>query len=114
MKSCILHSNPCRNQRPWRAVPLAVALAAAAVLVAPSAPAEVLLLKQAIEQEPVNGPGGVPRPTRGLTMEQVRQRFGAPVKELPWVGDPPITRWVYDRFTVYFEGNRVINSVVNR
>jgi hypothetical protein len=29
------------------------------------------------------------------------------------VGDPPITRWVYDRFTVYFENDRVIHSVVH-
>ncbi len=114
MKSFTSRTTAVRDTWPLQAVALAAALAAAAVLAPPPAHAEVLLLKQAIEQEPVNGPGGIPRPTRGLTMKQVRQRFGEPVKELPWVGDPPITRWVYDRFTVYFEGRHVINSVVNR
>ena len=76
--------------------------------------AETLTLEQAVQQEPVNGPEGIPRPTRGLTMEQVRSRFGEPLQELPWVGDPPISRWLYDRFTVYFEGRFVIGSVVNR
>jgi hypothetical protein len=27
---------------------------------------------------------------------------------------PVINRWVYDRFTVYFERDRVINTVLNR
>jgi hypothetical protein len=30
------------------------------------------------------------------------------------VGDPPISRWVYDHFTVYFEYDKVLHSVVNK
>jgi len=93
---------------------LLVGMALACVLASPLAAAEVLSLEQAVQQEPVNGPEGIPRPRRGQNMEQVRQQFGAPVQELPWVGDPPISRWIYDKFTVYFEGRSVINSVVNR
>ncbi|NIP73512.1 MAG: hypothetical protein GWO16_11000 [Gammaproteobacteria bacterium] len=63
---------------------------------------------------PTSGPQGVPRPTRGMSMDQVRQRFGDPLQTHPPVGDPPITRWVYDRFTVYFEHQYVIHSVAHR
>lgn len=52
-------------------------------------------------------------PARGATMETVKQQLGQPKEVLPAVGDPPITRWVYDAFTVYFEHNRVIHSVEN-
>ncbi|MDW8479436.1 MAG: hypothetical protein RML12_05885 [Xanthomonadales bacterium] len=58
--------------------------------------------------------GGVERPENGLRMEEVERRFGAPERRLPPVGEPPITRWVYPAFTVYFEHDRVIFSVLNR
>lgn len=63
---------------------------------------------------PPAGPQGVSRPARGMSMDQVRQRFGDPLQTFPPVGDPPITRWVYDRFTVYFEHQYAIHSVVHR
>lgn len=50
-------------------------------------------------------------PERGLTMDQVEQRYGAPAKKLDAIGQPPITRWVYPGFVVYFEYNRVIHAV---
>jgi molybdopterin-guanine dinucleotide biosynthesis protein A len=46
-------------------------------------------------------------------MEMVLARFGEPKKKLPQVGEPPITRWVYDKYTVYFEHNSVVNSAVH-
>lgn len=59
-----------------------------------------------------------PYPVRGMTMANVRRIFGAPVRILPpdprTAGGPlrpPINRWVYSRFTVYFERNRVIHTV---
>ncbi len=51
-------------------------------------------------------------PTRGMTMEVVVKRFGDPVKKLPAVGKPPITRWEYPGYVVYFEYKYVIDSVV--
>jgi hypothetical protein len=74
--------------------------------------ADVLLLdtiKQAHEPSPT-----VQHPTRGMSMSQVRQQFGEPKQEFPWVGEPPITRWAYDQFTVYFEHELVIETVVHR
>jgi hypothetical protein len=52
-------------------------------------------------------------PDRGQSMELVRRNFGEPDSILSAVGDPPITRWVYERFTVYFEYQLVITSVIN-
>lgn len=52
-------------------------------------------------------------PGRGMTMTQVEEKFGPPLQKLPEVGDPPIIRWVYSNYTVYFEYQFVINSVLN-
>jgi hypothetical protein len=57
------------------------------------------------------------RPKRGLTMDEVEKHFGAPVTRHPTVGgssqqQPPITRWDYSGFSVFFERDRVIDSVV--
>jgi hypothetical protein len=51
-------------------------------------------------------------PTRGMTMDQVASKFGAPTQKIPAVGRPPISRWEYPGFVVYFESDYVIHSVV--
>lgn len=55
-----------------------------------------------------------PRPQHGQTMDQVRSRFGDPEREVPAVGNPPISRWEYSGFTVYFEHDRVLRAVSRR
>ena len=52
-------------------------------------------------------------------MAQVEKSFGAPLQKLqPVAGpnnhrvNPPITRWVYPAFEVYFENTHVIDAVV--
>jgi hypothetical protein len=52
-------------------------------------------------------------PPRGITMARVEQRYGAPANRLAAVGQPPITRWVYPSFVVFFEGNVVIHAVAS-
>jgi outer membrane protein assembly factor BamE (lipoprotein component of BamABCDE complex) len=52
-------------------------------------------------------------PARGMTMSQVASKFGAPVTKVPAVGNPPISRWEYPGFVVYFERDHVIHSVVS-
>jgi hypothetical protein len=52
-------------------------------------------------------------PSRGMTMTQVASKFGAPVTKVPAVGNPPISRWEYPGFVVYFERDYVIHSVVS-
>ena len=64
----------------------------------------------------VGNSGDLPR--RGLSMAQVEQRYGAPVQKLPSAGGdtprhPTINRWRYNGYTVYFERNHVIHSVVD-
>ena len=53
-------------------------------------------------------------PASGITMAEVEERYGAPTQKNAPVGDPPITSWRYDQYTVYFEHNRVIHSVLHR
>jgi hypothetical protein len=52
-------------------------------------------------------------PVRGMTMSQVASKFGEPVTKVPAVGKPPISRWEYPGFVVYFEHEHVIHSVVS-
>jgi hypothetical protein len=59
----------------------------------------------------------VEKPKRGSSMNDVQARFGAPVEKHPAVSDPgkpmqpPITRWDYAGFSVFFEHDRVIDAV---
>lgn len=58
-------------------------------------------------------------PARGMTMQQVEARFGAPSDRLDPRGGqkrqwPTINRWTYPNFTVYFEKNKVIDAVANK
>ncbi|GAC1457352.1 MAG: hypothetical protein PVSMB6_15810 [Steroidobacteraceae bacterium] len=52
-----------------------------------------------------------PTPHRGSTMSAVEKQFGAPATRHPTVGQPPITRWDYNGFAVFFEHDRVIHAV---
>ncbi|HEY8510252.1 MAG TPA: hypothetical protein VIL32_17990 [Steroidobacteraceae bacterium] len=56
----------------------------------------------------------IERPARGSTMKAVEARFGAPRVRHPTVGEPPITRWDYDGFSVFFEHDRVIHAVATK
>jgi hypothetical protein len=56
-------------------------------------------------------------PTRGMTMDQVKREYGAPLKVLATRGgsskyQPPIHRWEYPKYIVYFEYKHVIHSVL--
>ena len=52
------------------------------------------------------------QPARGMSMEKVEAAFGAPANRVAAVGNPPITRWEYPGFVVFFENNIVLHSVV--
>jgi hypothetical protein len=56
-------------------------------------------------------PATMPQPARGALMKTVEKQFGAPAEKHPTVGKPPITRWDYPGFSVFFEGDRVIDTV---
>lgn len=94
------------------AVPLFVLLASAGTFTG-TASAETLLIER-VQEEAASA-----LPVRGSSMAQVEARYGAPVDRLDARGGqkrqwPTINRWVYPDFTVYFEGNRVIDAVATR
>ena len=49
---------------------------------------------------------------RGMSKATVRRQFGEPSRRVAAIGDPPISRWVYDDFVVVFEHQFVLHSVV--
>jgi hypothetical protein len=58
-------------------------------------------------------------PRRGQLMVEVEAQFGAPARKQAPVGggspqQPPITRWDYAEFSVYFEHSHVVNAVVRK
>ncbi|MBL1319474.1 MAG: hypothetical protein COA63_000240 [Methylophaga sp.] len=61
-----------------------------------------------------NSSEGILRPTRGMSKSAVEQKFGTPDQKSAAIGDPPISKWTYSDFIVYFEYNHVIHSVIPR
>ena len=49
-----------------------------------------------------------------MTQTSVEAKYGAPASVKAPVGDPPITRWEYTDFVVYFEYDKVIHAVRKR
>ena len=93
-------------------VSIGVLVSAVALHSAP-AQADTLLMDRVKEERSMNAP------RRGMSMAQVESRYGAPSSKLPTAGGdaplhPPINRWVYPNYIVYFERNHVINSVAQR
>jgi hypothetical protein len=89
------------------------ALLAGCVVVSATAVAETVVVNDQVQVRESH----VDVPRRGLTMDEVEKQFGAPVTRHPTVGgaspqQPPITRWDYSAFSVVFERDRVIDSVV--
>ncbi len=78
-----------------------------------SAQADVLSIADPSYQV-TNDSAGVLRPTQGMTMDEVEQKFGMPEQKFSAVGEPPIIRWQYADFVVFFEHSFVIHSVVPR
>lgn len=85
-------------------IPLALGLLLGSTMV----PADTLLV-QRIERSKASA-----LPRKGATMATVESQYGAPTTKVDAVGTPPIARWVYPAFTVYFEHDHVINAVVNK
>ncbi len=72
------------------------------------AQADTLLINSAFEKPEAK------RPTRGQSMDKVSSEFGEPLAITGPVGDPPITTWDYEEFSVYFEYDKVLHSVMRR
>jgi hypothetical protein len=74
------------------------------LLAAGLANADVLILDEVRQVEHME------LPKNGQDMATVESRYGAPKKRHQAVGEPPITRWDYDTYSVYFEHNLVLYS----
>lgn len=85
-------------------------LAAGLSLAASYSPADTLLLDSVDQAQAIADM----RPLRGMSMQAVEARFGAPSQRRAAVGTPPITRWDYPEFIVYFEYQHVIHAVRKR
>lgn len=85
------------------------ALAAGAIVAGPIA-AETITVGDSVAIRE----SAVERPGRGQSMQAVETRFGQPAGRHAAVGLPPITRWDYADFSVFFEHNLVIHAVATR
>ena len=89
--------------------PVTVALTAVLCLATgPQALAETLII-EGLEQ---GSTSATQRPSRGMSMDKVAATWGQPATRNSAVGDPPIARWEYSDFVVYFEHQYVIHAVV--
>jgi hypothetical protein len=91
---------------------IAATLAFAATSMLLPAPAQAESLRMKVHQEQRYN-----MPKRGMTMDQVKREYGAPLKVLATRGgsskhQPPIHRWEYSKYIVYFEYSHVIHSVL--
>jgi hypothetical protein len=60
------------------------------------------------------GDASVSRPKNSQTKEEVAAKFGEPLKKVAAIGEPPISRWEYGKFNVFFEDNLVIHTVLKK
>lgn len=83
---------------------------ACCLVVAPVASVDADTVAIPVGQQAGKNVGNVPR--SGMKKTSVVQYFGNPIDQQGPIGDPPISTWVYNGFTVYFEYDRVIHSVI--
>lgn len=53
-------------------------------------------------------------PKRGMTKQQVESNYGSPDSKHGPRGTPPIYYWEYAAYTVYFESDYVLHTVVKQ
>lgn len=104
--------------QPAAAQPATVtAPAAATVNSVPAASTAPATTSAVMPAQAISGPS---LPSRGMSMANVEHIFGAPQEKLPAVPDPgtklhpPITRWIYPGYVVYFEYNYVVHTVLKK
>ena len=54
------------------------------------------------------------RPMNGMSKPDVESKYGAPEMVKGPVGDPPISIWKYNGYSVYFEYDKVIHTVLHK
>jgi hypothetical protein len=69
--------------------------------------ADVLIIDE------VRQAGRMELPQNGQSKAAIEAKFGAPVQKVSAVGEPPISSWKYRDYTVYFEYDLVLFSVLH-
>ena len=69
--------------------------------------ADVLLIDE------VRQAGRMQLPQNGQNKAAVESKFGAPLERHSAVGDPPISNWAYPTYSVYFEYDLVLFTVLH-
>ena len=69
---------------------------------------------ETLKMDGMSAGAGDARPSRGMSQTTVQSKYGRPAAVKPAVGNPPITRWEYQDFVVYFEYDKVIHAVRKR
>jgi hypothetical protein len=92
---------------------LCLCISAMSLVISPIVSADNLLIQRVSNEQ------GQSLPKRGASMGQVEAKFGAPQQKVAAVGGgskrtPPITRWIYPNFSVYFENSHVVDAVLNK
>ena len=69
------------------------------------------------QSAPAATPTSIVLPAKGTSMTDVARKFGQPKLKHPAAGggepkQPPITRWDYENFSVFFEHSHVIHAVI--
>jgi hypothetical protein len=70
--------------------------------------ADVLLIEQVRQADRMDVP------VNGQSKDDVQAQFGSPNERSGPVGDPPIYQWKYDSWSVYFEYELVLFTVLHR
>jgi len=55
----------------------------------------------------------VDRPSNGMNKKDVELKYGPPQEITGAVGNPPISMWIYNDYSVYFENDLVLHTVLN-
>jgi len=69
--------------------------------------ADVLIIDE------VRQAGRMELPQNGQSKAAIETKFGAPTERLSAVGDPPISSWKYAQYSVYFEYDLVLFTVLH-
>jgi hypothetical protein len=59
------------------------------------------------------GMQAVDRPRNGMNKKDVELKYGPPQEVTAAVGNPPISMWIYKDYSVYFENDLVLHTVLN-
>lgn len=69
--------------------------------------ADVLIIEEVRQSERME------LPKNGQDKATVEAKFGTPLERQPAVGDPPISSWKYSTYSVYFEYDLVLFTVLH-